>query len=109
MQHAMMRRLPIRIAKVLAAALVTVCIGVQVVEATGRWDRSIQDAGDEAIIVTVALCIGVALAAAGAKRLQTRLIAVQLPVAPVGTTLSSQTSRRTPSAFCSSPPVSLRI
>jgi hypothetical protein len=105
----MMRRLPIRITKVLAAALVALCIGVQVVEATGRWDRSIQDAGDEAIIVAVALCIGVALVAAGAKRLQTPLAAVQRPIAPVGTTLSSQTSRGIPSAFCSSPPLSLRI
>jgi hypothetical protein len=105
----MMRSLRIRIARFLAAALVVLCVGVQVVEATGRWDRSFQDAGDEVIIVTVALCIGVALVAAGARRLHTRLIAVHLPIAPAGITLSAQTARRTPSAFCSSPPLSLRI
>jgi hypothetical protein len=106
---AMMRPLQIRIAKLLVAALVTICVGLQVLEATGRWDRSFQDASDEAIIVTVALCIGVALAAAGASRPRTRLVAVQLPIAPAGTTLSSQTSRCIPLAFCSSPPLSLRI
>jgi hypothetical protein len=105
----MMQPLQIRIARLLAAALVALCVGVQVVEATGRWDRSFQDAGDEAIIVTVALCIGVALAATRAKRRQTPLAAVQLPIPPVGATLSSQTSRDIPSVFCSSPPLSLRI
>src|SRR5215470_17014236 len=79
-RDAMMRPLQIRIARLLAAALVVLCVGVQVVEATGRWDRSFQDAGDEAILVTVALCVGVAIAAASARRLHTRLIAVQLPI-----------------------------
>jgi hypothetical protein len=46
----------------------TLCIGLQALEASGRWDRAFQDAGDEAIVLTVALCVGAILLAAGLSR-----------------------------------------
>ena len=64
----MMRFVRVTIGKLLAATLLTLCVGVQALEATGRWDRTFQDTGDEAVIVTVVLCIGAALVAAGALR-----------------------------------------
>ena len=51
--------------KVFVTMLLTLCVGVYVLEMSGRWDRSIQDANDEAGIVTIVLCVGVALSAAG--------------------------------------------
>ena len=74
----------VRIGRLLAAILVTLCVGLQVLEATGRWDRTVQDSGDEAIIVTFALCIGAAVATA--RRLLARVrispIATRLPLVP---------------------------
>ena len=51
----MMRALPLRVYKLFAVVLLTLCIGAQVLEATGRWDRSLQDAGDEAVIVAIVI------------------------------------------------------
>ncbi len=51
--------------KVFVTMLLTLCVGLYVLEMSGRWDRSIQDANDEAGIVTIVLCVGVALSAAG--------------------------------------------
>src|SRR5262249_53083154 len=64
----MIRVVRFTIGRLLAATLVTLCVGVQALEATGRWDRTIQDTGDEAVVVTVVLCIGAALVAARALR-----------------------------------------
>ena len=38
-------------------------IGVQLLEISGRWDQTFQDANDEAGIVAIVLCVGVALTA----------------------------------------------
>jgi hypothetical protein len=51
--------------KVFVALLLSACVGVHVLEVSGRWDRTFSDADDEAGIVAVVLCIGVALSAAG--------------------------------------------
>jgi hypothetical protein len=40
------------------------CVGIHAVEVSGRWDQTLQDANDEAAIVAVVLCVGVAVAAA---------------------------------------------
>jgi hypothetical protein len=47
-------------------ALLAVCVGVQLLEASGRWDRSLQDADDEVVVVVLVLCVGVAFVAARA-------------------------------------------
>jgi hypothetical protein len=108
--HVMMPVVRVTISRLLAAALLILCLGAQALEATGRWDRAIQDTGDEAIIVTVVLCIGAALLAAGAiRRLLTR------PPAPsaIVPTCANREPLFVPaaawSAFSSSPPLSLRV
>ena len=52
--------------------MLALCVGVQLLEASGRWDDTVQDANDEAGIVAIVLCIGVAIATATAL---TRLFA----------------------------------
>jgi hypothetical protein len=51
--------------KLFVATLLSLCVGVHVFELAGRWDRTFQDANDEAGIVAVVLCIGVAVSVAG--------------------------------------------
>jgi hypothetical protein len=58
--------------KLLAAALLALGIGVQLLEMSGRWDRTFQDANDEAGIVAIVLCVGVAFAVAGVSLARVR-------------------------------------
>ena len=51
--------------RLVVAALLALCVCVYALEISGRWDRSIEDANDEAGFVAIVLCIGVALTAAG--------------------------------------------
>src|SRR5579864_3957466 len=51
--------------RLVVAALLAMCVCIYALEMSGRWDRSIEDANDEAGFVAIVLCIGVALAAAG--------------------------------------------
>lgn len=106
----MMRLVRGTIGTLFAATLLTLSIGPQVLEATGRWDRTLQDTGDEAAIVAVVLCIGAALVVAAVARPHISLAAIAAPVvvrpvrgcgfiAPLGA----------PSLVQASPPLSLRI
>jgi len=54
------------VGKLFVAVLLALCVGANLVELSAHWDRTIQDANDEAGIVAVVLCIGVAVSAAGA-------------------------------------------
>ena len=106
----MMRLVPRTLGKLLIGAMLTLCVGLQVLEATGRWDRALKDTNDEAIIVVVVLCIGAALAAAGAvlNRISPARGRVLVLAAPsTATSCSSSRSDLFPSR--GSPPVSLRI
>ena len=106
----MMRAVRLTIGRLLAATLLTVCIGVQALEATGRWDQTFQDTGDEAIIVTVVLCIGAALVVAAAMRHRISLSVVKSPISTVcPADLSPLVPPAACSAFSASPPLSLRI
>ena len=51
--------------KLFVAMLLTLCVGAYVLEMSGGWDRSIQDANDEAGFVAIVLCVGVALSGVG--------------------------------------------
>jgi uncharacterized membrane protein YidH (DUF202 family) len=97
------------VAKLFVAALVALCIGVQVLEASGHWDRAFQDANDEASIVAVVLCLGAALAIAGALlgRMRPSRTIARTVVAP--TTPFTAATRTTCSVSCAGPPVRLRI
>ena len=105
-----MRFVRVTIGKLLAATLLTLCVGVQALEATGRWDRMLQDTSDEAVIVTVVLCIGAALLAAGALR---RRLSPSMISSAIAAIVSTPWTVFVPPAFCrsrsASPPLSLRI
>jgi hypothetical protein len=106
----MMRSVHPTVGKVLAATLLALCIGVQVLEASGRWDREIKDTNDEAIILVVVLCIGAAVATAGTllARVRPARITLHIVLAVTSPTLWPA-SRLAISSSCASPPVSLRI
>jgi len=96
--------------KLLIGAMLILCVGLQVLEATGRWDRALKDTTDEAVIVVVVLCIGAAVAMARALRANlrpSRLVVRLVPAAKAA--WRSSTSRLDLSASRGSPPVSLRI
>jgi hypothetical protein len=106
----MMRIVRGTIGTLLAATLLTLSIGLQILEATGRWDRTLQDTGDEAAIVTAVLCIGAAFVVAAVTRPHFCLVTIEAPVvfrpatgfgfvAPLGAS----------SLVGASPPLSLRI
>ena len=105
----MMRAVRVTIGTLFAAILLTLCIGLQVLEATGRWDRTLQDTTDEASVVVVVLCIGTALIAAG-TRYRASLAPIQSPALEV---CSAQWLVFVQPIDCSavgvSPPLSLRI
>jgi hypothetical protein len=106
----MMRIVRGTVAAWLAPALVTLAIGVQVLEATGRWDRTFQDTGDEAAIVTAVLCIGAALVVAAVTRPHIGLAAIEAPVAfRPSTGFGFIAPLGAPSLVDASPPLSLRI
>src|SRR5262249_39811359 len=69
--------------KLLVASLLVLCVAIQVLEASGRWDRTLADANDEADIVAVVLCIGVALTSAGSIMRAIRSVRLVQSIAPV--------------------------
>jgi hypothetical protein len=99
-----------RIGTLLAATLLTLCVGLQVLEASGQWDQTLKDAGDEAIIVTVVLCIGSGLVAARVLRYAFSLSRLSRLVLLAPRAAQDRfTAPPTPLACSVSPPVSLRI
>ena len=93
------------------AALLMLCVGVHALELSGRWDRTFEDANDEAGVIAIVLCIGVAVAigrrllnAIPLTRLATAFIVAITPVASllVLATLVISTS-------AADPPLALRV
>jgi hypothetical protein len=106
----MMRIVRATIGTLLAATLLTLAIGLQVLEATGRWDRTFQDTGDEAAIVTVVLCIGAALVVAAVTRPHISLAAIAGPVVVrPAAGFARIVVLGAPALVDPSPPLSLRI
>ena len=94
----------------LAVTLLTLAIGLQVVEATGHWDRSLQDTADEAVIVTLVLCVGAALVVAAVTRPRISLALIHtLVVIRLATAFECFCSVGAASASNTSPPLSLRV
>jgi hypothetical protein len=92
-----------------AATLLTLSIGLQILEATGRWDRTFQDTGDEAVVITVVLCMGVALMVA-AVRPRTSLSVIHAPLIPRLATASAFVGPSGGESLANpSPPLRLRI
>ena len=98
------------VGKLFVAALLTLGIGLQVLEASGRWDRALQDTNDEAVIVALVLCIGAALVAAAGLLAQVRPSGVSSRIV-LGPTrsMSLPATRFALSTSCAGPPVSPRI
>ena len=96
--------------KLLAALLLTIAIGPQLLELTGRWDRTFQDANDEAGIVAVVFCVGIAIAIA--RTLPARLQASRrLSLIPRATVHIDAAGAAAPlvAVLRGSPPTTLRI
>ena len=106
----MMRIVRGRIARLLAATLLTFSIGLPLLEATGRWDRTFQDTGDEAAIVAAVLCIGAALVVAAVTGSHISLPAIEVPVMfRPATGVEFIAPLAAPPFAKASPPLSLRI
>ena len=90
--------------------MLVLCIGVQLLEASGRWDRTIPDANDEAGIVAIVLCIGIGV---GVARLLLARIRGPRSVQALAPTLTTRVFSTVPSFIvpisCDSPPLPLRI
>src|SRR6476469_4787333 len=99
-------RLPI--GKFLVAVLLTLCVGLQLLEATGRWDRSVQDAQDEAVIVAIVLCIGAAVAVRRAARIGRPFSSIGSAVVCVRSRLPLSSDLASPLVLSPSPPLPLR-
>ena len=97
--------------KLFVALLLTLCVGVYALEMSGRWDRSLQDANDEAGFVAIVLYIGVVLSAAGAVIQRIRGARTMMPVvfATFGASDYSEALRVPLPLSTASPPPSLRI
>ena len=105
-----MPALQVNLSKLVIAVLLALCIGAQLVEATGRWDRTLQDTSDEAVVVAVVLCIGAGFAMARVMRERLSLPSGRSSTTTiVHTTLRPVVVLRLPSTACESPPQSLRI
>jgi hypothetical protein len=97
--------------KLLAAALLILCVGVHLLEVSGRWDRTLQDANDEAGLVAVVLCIGIAASVARGLLNAIRLVRIATPLAPLSArarVFHAYLAIRLPSS-AASPPLALRI
>ena len=95
----------------IVGVLLALCIGVQLLEVSGRWDQTFQDANDEAGIVAIVLCVGVAIAVARTLLARVRFTrsAVQvLDLQPSGVFGGSQLPLILP-LLPGSPPTALRI
>ena len=90
--------------------MLALCLGVQLLEVSGRWDRTIRDSNDEAGIVAIVLCIGVGLVVAPLLLARIRASRVPLTWTQIRPTriISTAPSDIVPCS-CDSPPLPLRI
>jgi hypothetical protein len=96
--------------KLFVALLLTFCVGAHLVELSDRWDRTLQDANDEAGIVAIVLCVGVALSATGTLLNRMRRSSVTSRIVPASLMFQRPRDPRIVSSFFTSgPPTSLRV
>src|SRR5579862_4037566 len=108
-RHAMIRPVRIRFGPLLAATLLTVSLGVQLLEVSGRWDSTAQDTSDEVLIVALVLCIGSALVIARTFRERASLSPLQSCVEQKASLTPSFTSLSPAPRLDISAPLGLRI
>ena len=95
--------------KFLIAVLLVLCVGVQLLEASGRWDRTFKDANDEAGIVVIVLCVGIAIAVATNLFLRALPSPVRLTALVSSVILDTRGHQSFVVLSCDGPPLSLRI
>jgi hypothetical protein len=104
----------VSVRRLLAAAIVLICIGVPLVESFDTWDQASQGSNDtEANVVFVALCVGLALTA-GTTIVMTRVLSLAADGRVHLTLLPSFVRCPAPRLFApppttSPPPTALRI
>jgi hypothetical protein len=93
------------------ALLLTLCVAVYLLEMSGRWDRSIQDANDEAGFVAIVLCVGVAISVAGSliARIRASRMTTRVTLRALAAPLRFEHRRIALPASVNSPPLRLRI
>ena len=104
------RRVRALLRRSIVGAMLALCIVIFSLEATGRWDRTIADANDEAGIVAMVFCIGVAVSVAAAlvARVAPSRAASFLPAGHVLSGLRGSRPRLA-TGFASGSPAPLRI
>ena len=97
--------------RLIAAVLLTLCVGVHILEASGRWDGTFADANDEAGIVAVVLCIGIAIAVAGSvlARLFAHTRGALIAAPPIGSLRLPVFRFPLPASIAGPPLIPLRI
>jgi hypothetical protein len=95
--------------KLLIAVLLALSVGVQLLEASGRWDHTFADANDEAGIVVVALCIGIAIAVAARVLRSIRASHSSIAAIVSSVTAVAPGPAQLVAIHGDSPPLSLRI
>ena len=96
--------------KAFVGVLLAFCMGVQILEVSGRWDQTFRDANDEAGIVAIVLCVGIAIAVARTLLAQVHFTRSPLHISAV--VLRDGCIRAltpTPPGLIGSPPTALRI
>ena len=96
------------VGKLFVTAMLTTCVCLYVLEMSGRWDKGIQDTNDEAGIVAVVFCVGVALSAAGTLLKTIRFSDIPSRCLPL-TVAPPDTPPLAPSIPAISPPLALRV
>jgi hypothetical protein len=97
-------------AKLLAAGLLAICLGIHALEVSGRWDQTLADANDEAALVAIVLCVGMSISAAAMLLAPVRPSRIVLEtLAVVDSALHHDVARIVPSLWTTGPPISLRI
>jgi hypothetical protein len=95
--------------KLFVAVLLVLCIAIHALEASGHWDRTLHEANDEAGLIAVVLCVGLALFVAGTLLDRLRSASVVPRSIIAASTPLHDTFRVVQPASTSSPPLLLRI
>jgi len=95
--------------KWIVGLLLAAAIGAQLVELSGHWDLTLSDAGDEAALVAVVLCVGVAFATAAALKARMRPAHAASRIAHPCRHRELSSPGRPVSVRIGSPPAQLRI
>ena len=99
-----------RLRRLVAAAVLTVCVGAPILEMADRWDQTLQDGNDtESNLVIVALCIGVGFVAARSALRRIRPLRTMLADGRQAPTTSYVEPATVRPLFGPSPPAVLRI